>query len=64
MILKSIKEIMEEMNKNTLFEELKSKELEHLKELDKVKFRKDKEEDEDKEPVCKNNNEWLNKWNI
>ena len=57
MILKSIKEIMEEMNKNTLFEELKSKELEQLKELDKVKFRKDKEEDEDKEPVCKNNNE-------
>ena len=48
---------MEEMNKNTLFEELKSKELEQLKELDKVKFRKDKEEDEDKEPVCKNNNE-------
>ena len=57
MILKSIKEIMEEMNKNTLFEELKSKELEQLEELDKVKFTEDKEEDEDKKPVCNNNGE-------
>ena len=45
------------MNKNTLFEELKSKELEQLEELDKVKFTEDKEEDEDKKPVCNNNGE-------
>ena len=50
MILKSIKEVMEEMNKNTLFEELKFKELEELEELDKVKFTEVEDENDEEDP--------------
>ena len=45
-ILKCIKEVMEEMNKNTLFEELKFKELEELEELDQEKITEVKGKDD------------------